>query len=182
MKILILYYSQSKNTKKIATSMSETLKNNHDVDILPIKQANIENISNYDCLFLGAPCHHSTLAKKMLKFMHNLPNLQDMPMVGFFTHSTSMPEESEHYKILYHEWAGNCQIAFETTAKDKNCNLIGTFHCQSSAILPIELFIHKKIITDKEEWKIYKKKLRTHPNESDFHNAQQFALKMVESI
>ncbi|UYP44235.1 hypothetical protein NEF87_000520 [Candidatus Lokiarchaeum ossiferum] len=182
MKILILYYTQSKNTQKIASYMSEALNDFHEVDLCSIKQVQIEKISEYNCLFLGAPCHHSTLAKKMLKFMQNLPNLQNLPLVGFFTHSTAMPEVSEHYKKLYDEWAGNCQTAFETTAKDKNCNLIGTFHCQGSAIFPIELFIHSKIITDKEKWKDYKKELRTHPDESDQKKAQQFALRMVEAI
>ncbi len=64
MKILILYYSESGNTKKIAESMFNALKDVHQIELFSIKKAKIENLQNYDLIFLGAPCHHSTLAKK----------------------------------------------------------------------------------------------------------------------
>ncbi len=105
-----------------------------------------------------------------------------MPVVGFFTHSTTMPAGTDRNKSLYQEWAGRCLPAFETAAQNKKYLLVDVFHCQSSATLPIELFIHAKIIPDKNEWKTYKKEMRTHPNKTDFGDAQQFALKMVNLI
>ncbi|MBN1330924.1 MAG: hypothetical protein JXA54_15740 [Candidatus Heimdallarchaeota archaeon] len=46
----------------------------------------------------------------------------------------------------------------------------------------IEKFIHRQIITDKDEWEDYLPDIRTRPNEEDIENARKFALKILVQI
>ena len=73
MKILILYYSKSGNTKRVAESIHSYTSNHHDSTLMALKKVSIENLRNYDLLFIGAPCQHATIAKQMRVFLKTLP-------------------------------------------------------------------------------------------------------------
>jgi hypothetical protein len=80
----------------------------------------VENLHNTDLFFIGAPCHHATLAKPMLKFLSSLPDTLSCKFAGFYTHSTVLSENSERNKQLIQDWAGKCLKVFEKTAIEKN--------------------------------------------------------------
>lgn len=182
MKILIIYYSQTGNTKQVGDAIHAFTVKDHNSTIMPIKEISLEILNNYDLLFVGAPCHDSTLAKPILKFLNSLPDSPSFKLAGFYTHSTTLPEGTGRKKQLFKDWAGNCHSVFEKTGKEKNIEFLGDFNCQGSASVPIENFIHAKIVTDEEEWNSYKEEMRKHPTQADLDGAQQFAQKVLDKL
>ncbi len=58
MKALIIYWSGTGNTKKVAETIDNTLKNSGVDSVLkPVKEAGAEDLHEYDLVFIGAPSH-----------------------------------------------------------------------------------------------------------------------------
>ena len=179
MKTLVTYFTQTNNTKMIAEAMHEVLSANGDSIIETVRRVDLDVLDQYDLVFVGAPCHDSDLAPPVKGFLEKLPNSK-FKLVGFFTHSTYMPDGTERNQELYDQWAGRCIPTFENACKDKNIELLGYFHCQGKASKPIEGFIRQQIITDDDEWAVYLPELRKHPNSNDIENAKKFAQEILE--
>ena len=64
MKILITYFSNTGNTKKIAKSLKEGLEN-QDVDIFPVKEVDSLSLKNYNLIFLGSGTYASRVNKSL---------------------------------------------------------------------------------------------------------------------
>lgn len=94
MKILIVYYSQSGNTKKVVEIAEERLKTlNHDVTVKNALTAKAEQVSESDLLLIGTPVHGYILfgqkpTKEVKEFLENqLPHdLETKPVIGFATY------------------------------------------------------------------------------------------------
>lgn len=175
MKILITYFSQSGNTEKIAQAIHEVSSKNHESTLKRLKKVKIEELEDYDLVFIGSPCHDSDLAKPALRFLKKIPNSPKFAIAGFYTHSTFLPEGDERIKKLSEKWSGKCITTFEDVKKEKNANLKGYFRCQGIPSPPIEQFIHKTIIKDDEEWADFIEEVKKHPNEKDIEDAKKFA-------
>jgi len=175
MKILITYFSQTGNTEKIAQAIHEISSKNHKPDLRRIKKVKVEELDNYDLVFIGSACHDTDLAKPVLRFLKKIPNSPNYAIAGFFTHSTYLPEGDERRKKLSEEWSGKCSVTFETLKKEKNVNFKGYFRCQGTPTPGIARFIHNSIIKNDEEWAVFIEDLKKHPNEDDIENAKKFA-------
>jgi flavodoxin len=175
MKILITYFSQTGNTEKIAQAIHEVSSKNHESTLKRLKKVKIEELEDYDLVFIGSPCHDSDLAKPALRFLKKIPNSPKFAIAGFYTHSTFLPEGDERIKKLSEKWSGKCIATFEDVKKEKNANFKGYFRCQGIPSPPIEQFIHKTIIKDDEEWADFIEEVKKHPNESDMEDAKKFA-------
>jgi flavodoxin I len=57
-KILVLYYSRSGNTEKMAKAVAEGAKNAGNPDVELNYHVDAEDLANFDALFLGAPTYH----------------------------------------------------------------------------------------------------------------------------
>jgi flavodoxin len=93
MKIGIITYSQTGHTRDVAAQLAEKLQQNHSVDSIHIEgsaddkkdprkitlQA-IPEISDYDCLILGAPVHAFSLAPAMETLLKHWPSLHGKPV------------------------------------------------------------------------------------------------------
>ncbi len=178
MKILTLYYSKSGNTKKIAEAIHNIASINNEASLKSLKEINDTDLNNYDFIFLGAPCHHSTLAKVILSYIEKIPYKPSFKLAGFYTHSTVHADGTERNDYLFNKWAGRSKKAFDNLAKEKEIELLGQFHCQGSASFLIEKFIRSQIIKNKAEWVPYRKEMRLHPTNEDIENAKEFA-KMI---
>ena len=182
MKVLVVYYSKTGNTKLIANVIHEAATINHESTLLPLNKCSIKNLNNYDLLFIGSACHDATLAKQMRMFLKSLPNESTFKFAGFYTHSTVLPEGTARNMQLFKDWAGRCQKVFEKTSDEKGVEFLGDFHCQGKASFLIEKFIQFQIIKNKKEWGPYKKELRLHPTEEDLLAAKNFANEIIEKI
>ena len=175
MKILVTYFSQTGNTEKIAQAIHEVSSKDHESTLKKIKKVKIEELEDYDLVFIGSPCHDSDLAKPALRFLKKIPDSPKNAIAGFYTHSTFLPEGDERIKKLSEKWSGKCIATFEDVKKEKNANFKGYFRCQGIPSPPIEQFIHKTIIKDDEEWADFIEEVKKHPNENDIEDAKKFA-------
>ena len=175
MRILVTYFSKTNNTKRIAEAIHEITSMNNDSTLKNFKNLKVTELSDYDLVFLGSACHHSDLAPPVLKFIKKIPDSPTFKLAGFVTHSTYPPEGSEKHAELFERWAGKCEKTFERLQNEKQIDYKGFFRCMGKPSKPIEIFVHKKIITEDEEWKEYKEEIVKHPNETDIENAKRFA-------
>lgn len=181
MKVLIIYYSETGKTKKIAESIYEVTSQNHDTHLKNLKEVKVDDLNNYDLIFLGSPCHSADLAPPVLKFLEKTPTSPDFKLAGFFTHSVTPSEGSEINKAFYEKWAGKCIKTFEKTKTEKKIDFKGCFRCRGAPSPAVEEFIHKSIIIDENEFQEYVEGARKHPDETDIENAKIFAQEILKN-
>lgn len=106
MKILIVYYSQSGNTKKVVEMTEEGLRAlNHEVTVKNALTAKTEQVLECDLLVIGTPVHGHILfnhkpTKEVKMFLKNqLPDdLEKKPVIGFATYLFFPAKALDHVK------------------------------------------------------------------------------------
>ena len=182
MKILVTYFSQTGNTEQVAKAIHETTSQNHESELIKVKKIKVEDLTNYDLVFIGSTCHDTDLAKPVLRFLKKIPNSPIYKVAGFFTHSTTPPEGSKSDATLFEEWAGRCVKTFENLEKEKQVDFKGYFRCQGAPSPPIEKFIHQTIIKGEDEWEEYLEEVKKHPNALDIENAKKFTQNILNQF
>ena len=176
MKILIVYFTQTNNTEKVAKGIyEELLTQGHKTDLEKIGGITPDILDNYNLVFVGSACHDADLAKPVKQFLEGISHSPLYKMAGFVTHATYMGEGGDRERELYEEWAGKCIKSFNQVCREKDIDFLGYFHCQGAPIPEIAEFIHRVIVTDKEEWNRYIEEVSKHPDEDDLQKAKEFA-------
>ena len=57
-KILVLYYSRTGNTEKMANAVAEGAKSNSDVEVELTYHVDAESLGSYDAILVGSPTYH----------------------------------------------------------------------------------------------------------------------------
>jgi len=66
MKVVVIYYSQSGTTKKMAEIIHEEIKNkNLEADIFSVSEVKPEQLLEYDGIIVGSPTYYGTLAAQI---------------------------------------------------------------------------------------------------------------------
>ncbi len=176
MRILVAYYTQTGNTKRIAQAIHDELTSlGHGVTIENVRGLKVEALAGYEMIFLGSPCHSSDLAKPVKKLLERMETAPGVRLAGFVTHSTYTPDGGERQRKLYEQWAGKCAVSFEAACQAKGLEWKGYFSCQGAPSKPIEIFIRRAAIKDAAEWPGYIAETRKHPNADDETKARAFA-------
>ena len=81
MKSLVVYYSESGNTEKVAKAIATAIAG----DIKRVEEIKPEELAYYDLIFIGTPVHSSRPAKKIEDFLDELPQLQNKKAAAFCT-------------------------------------------------------------------------------------------------
>ena len=181
MKVLVVYYSQTGNTEKIANAIFEEIAGKHEASLEKLQNIAPESTNDYDLVLVGSPCIDSDLAVPVKTFLNDLPDSPKFKLAGFYTHATFMTDD-DGQGSLFSKWAGKCLVSFEQTCKSKQISFLGTFHCMGIPNPRIEQFIRQEIITDEKEWESYLPDVKTRPNEEDIENARKFAQEVVSKI
>lgn len=88
MKVLVIYFSQSGNTKKIAHSIAEGAREAAEVvDVKSIKHVNYEMLEDYDLIGLGSPSWKAD-PPNIRRFYENAPDQKGKHIFSFATHGT----------------------------------------------------------------------------------------------
>ena len=88
MKVLVIYFSQSGNTRKIAHSIAEGAREvAEQVDVRSIKNVTYEMLKDYDLIGLGSPIWKAD-PPNIRKFYKNAPNQKGKHIFSFATHGT----------------------------------------------------------------------------------------------
>src|SRR4030067_19479 len=83
MKICVLYFSRTGNTKRMAEAISDSTK----APIFDIASSQPSVVENYDLLILGTPVEGSRPTKEALAFIERLPKAEGKKAVLFCTYS-----------------------------------------------------------------------------------------------
>lgn len=176
MKILVTFFTVTKNTEKIANAIyNEVSSKNHNVDMKKIHEISETTLHAYDLVFLGSACHDTDVAKPVRRLLDEIPESPNFKLAGFTTHATYIPEGSPRNKELYDAWASTSIKTFQEISKAKKISFKGYFSCMGAPSPAISNFIHETIITNEDEWEEYIKEVVKHPNEKDIQNARKFA-------
>ena len=82
MKITVIYFSQSGNTKKVAEAMGSVfLEKGHTVEQILLREAKPDDASSCDLLGIGAPCFASQAPTPVRNFLRSLPKLENRAFV-----------------------------------------------------------------------------------------------------
>ena len=183
MKVLIGYFSETGNTKRIAQAMGEEVTTGgHDVQIKTVGEIDAGQLGEYDLVIVGSTCHSADVAAPVKNLLDGITAGATFKLAGFATHSTTMPEGDDWKKSMYEKWAGRCPITFETLSKEKGLNLLGYFHCQGAPSPPIDEFIRSTIITDAGQWDEYIEEVKKHPTANDINNAKEFVRNLLAPL
>jgi flavodoxin len=180
MKILVAYYSQTNNTRLIAETIYKHLSKEYQVSLKKIKEISPLVMNEYDLVFIGSACHHSTFAKPVLDLLDKLPKDPPYAMAGFYCHSTyksndPYPRAAE----MFDKWAAKGIETFNEVSLEKGIDFKGVFNCMGAPSLEISRFINSTIIVNEEEWEIYLNEIVKHPSPKDIEDAKMFAEKAV---
>jgi flavodoxin len=160
MKIGIIYYSRTGNTKKLAEIAFDLLKGMlHEVSLFSIENFSPENEQQFDLLIIGSYCDSNNYPKKVHELFASLT--KNKHLASFVTHSTY---SSGPY---YQAWAAGSETFYDSYCSENNVVNKGYFHCQGKPSRAISLFIRSAIIKDKGEWKEFKADMNNHPNEQE---------------
>ena len=111
MKGIVIYDTSYGNTKKIAETISETLKEAEiDVDLLYVKNAKKLNGKDYNFLILGSPTKFGTMSFAVKSFLGKIKSeeWQNKPFAAF---DTENPENIEKSRAENKNWSAAEKIA-----------------------------------------------------------------------
>jgi len=154
-KVLVTYFSQSGNTKKVAESIFEAI--DEDKDIFPVQD--VTDTGEYSLLFIGFPVHAHNVPYKIEAFLKDIPEGKKIAFFsthGSLTGSRLSREAFEHAAIL--------------TPKAK---ILGTFSCRGK-VSPLGL---ESLMQSPEHraWIEMSASAHSHPDENDLEEAKSFA-------
>jgi len=159
MKILVTYYSETDNTKKVAEAIYEVA--DFDKEIKPVQT--IQDTSGYDIIFCGFPVHAHSVPQKVLEFIKLLPEAQKIAF--FSTHGSlrggQLPKQAFEHAL---------SLAVKSV-------VLGHFSCRGQ--------VNPKIIDallkspEHKAWGEEAQSALGHPDENDLADAKTFAVEMI---
>jgi len=182
MNVLVVYYSESGNTEKVARAIYDEVSRENHVDSKRVNEVAVKDLTKYDLIFLGSACHSSDLARPAKEFLNSLPENPKFKLAGFFTHATYVATGDERSDMLFDRWASKCVTSFHNACRDKQIDFKGLFNCQGAPSPPIEAFIKREVVTSTEGWREYIEEARSHPTSNDLRKAREFARAVIASL
>lgn len=171
MKVLITFFSQTGNTKKIAEAMAETL-NEGEVDIKPIENVDASKLKSYDVVFLGSGVYASRVDRSLLKLVKQAPTLPKN-VAYFCTHASLELYQNPFKKIT-------------TLIEKTGAKILGQFDCVGENLgIPEEKqrqMLEKLPPKQKEKALKDKHKIKGRPNQEDLKDAKEFILSLIETL
>jgi flavodoxin/NAD-dependent dihydropyrimidine dehydrogenase PreA subunit len=86
MDISIIYFSQTGNTQKVARAMADVFqKDEHQVRLVALEDANADDATRGDLLGVGTPCFSSRAPQPVMRFLDALPSVKNHKAFVFST-------------------------------------------------------------------------------------------------
>ncbi|WP_258359864.1 4Fe-4S dicluster domain-containing protein [Moorella sulfitireducens] len=89
MKGLVVYYSATGSTKKIAKAIWEGMKGVIETDLASVKEISPQAVAGYDVIGIGAPIWYFREPANVRLFIYNMPSLEGKMCFTFCTHGTA---------------------------------------------------------------------------------------------
>jgi flavodoxin len=175
MKVLVSYYSETGNTEKVARAIHEEVSKEHVALLEPVKKVTIEDLTKFDLIFLGSPCHSADLSVPVKRILDEFPRSPRFKLAGFFTCAATLD--------TIDKYAGKCMISFEKACKEKGVDFLGCYNCQGnpSPQLTKSMKAGGAPLSDDEMRKYFDEVVK-HPTPKDLQKAKGFARKILEKF
>ncbi len=160
MNILVAYYSETGNTRKVAEAIFASLRLTRK-KLLPIDQA--EDLDPYNLIYCGFPVQHHSIPAPMVHFLKSLPKGKQIAL--FATHGSLRGGE----KALSAFFAAISLLPGQT--------IIGTFGCRGQ-VRP-QLIDEWLESPQHQAWAREAQSASGHPDATDLHDAREFAETML---
>jgi flavodoxin len=163
MNILIAFYSESGNTRKVAEAMASGLSSAPDtiVDLRHIEEVNPARWENYDLIFIGTPAISWTVAEPVKTAFENFPP-NTFPVFKLALFVT--------YGVPDIQFYGECIELIKSYCKKLNVEYLGEYSC-----LGEHRVIDRLAEAHPEKVALAKTSLG-HPDEADLQKAADFAV------
>jgi flavodoxin len=156
MNILVAYYSETGNTRKVAEAIFASLRHSQK-KILPIDQA--EDLEPYHLIYCGFPVQNHGVPARMAHFLKSVPKGKQIAL--FATHGSLRGGE----KALSAFFAAISQLPGRT--------IVGTFGCRGE-VNP-QLIDEWLEAPQHQAWAREAQSANGHPDATDLHDAGEFA-------
>lgn len=150
MKVLLLYFSQTGNTKKITDQIAKGITKKAQCDIQPLKGYDTSKLTDYDLVGLGFPVFFYHEPFNVRDFIEELPPLNNQHWFIYVTHANAI---------------GEALPIVSKSLKTKGATVIGYHDCYADATVP---FYPKPLYID------------GHPDEIELEEVRQFGEYIVE--
>jgi flavodoxin len=91
-RILIVYFSQTGNTRKMAELVAKGAaeSGDHDVTLVEVREFDLDTLPSFDAFALGSPDYYTYMAGEMKtlfdRSLARVPDLKGKPFVSFVSH------------------------------------------------------------------------------------------------
>ena len=170
MNVLVTYWSQTGNTRKIAQTIFDAINCNKELKTFE----DVESLDGFDLAFIGFPIMQFGPAKSAMTFIKSHAEGQNIAL--FVTHA--MPTESKDPRqqtMLENELEKCRQIC--THAK-----LLGMYHCQGELSEPLAHELKDSEIPMLMEFAGMQPSTKGHPSREEVEMAKEFAKEMIMKI
>jgi len=181
-KVLVVYYSETGNTEKVARAIADEVSRDHQVHLKKLNEVTAGSLSNYDLVFLGSACHDADLTTPVKGLLEAIPNAPKFKLAGFFTHATYTLGGTKNQNIMFKRWASKCVTSFQEANREKQIDFKGYYNCQGAPSPPLQDFIRREIVTAPDEWEEYIKDVMKHPTSEDLQKAKEFAREILQEF
>jgi len=120
MKGIVIYDTSYGNTRKIAETIAETLKDSGiEVDTFYVKKVKKLSAKDYSFLVLGSPTRYGTMSFTVKRFLGRVKS-KEWASKPFAAFDTENPENIEQSRIQNKEWSAAEKIAVKLRDKQMN--------------------------------------------------------------
>ena len=117
-RILILYFSLSGSTARVAEAMAFGLRAKAcRVDLCNLKDERPPRLDGYDLLGIGSPAYYFRPPFNVMDYLNNLPDFEGLPSFVFTLHGT---------------YPGDAGNAIRKALEKKGSNVLGYFPCHGA--------------------------------------------------
>lgn len=162
MNILVAYYSQTGNTRKVAEAIFAGIRHNQKI-LLPIDQ--VDDSGKYDLIFCGFPVQHHSIPAPVTHFLKGIPPGKKLAL--FATHGSLRGGE----KAISAFYAALSLTSGQT--------ILGTFGCRGQ--VKFELLNEWMEKPHERTWAMEAQSANGHPDAADLEDARSFAEIMLYS-
>ncbi|WP_022663837.1 flavodoxin family protein [Desulfospira joergensenii] len=170
MKVLVTFFSQSGNTKKIAKAIYEQASESEEAELKKLEDVSPGDTAGYDFIFIGSPLHSGSLAAPVKECLNQIQSGPGQKMAGFITHFAPAYPEQDMDRFAE---------PIKTVCREKEIEYLGCFDCQGFLTESLHEMVQKKMNLTDEQWADMVKQMTGRPNEEDEGNARAFAKKIL---
>ena len=172
MKILVTYYSDTGNTKKIAESIMDGLEN-QEVDLIPVKEVDPTTLQSYDLVFLGSGIYGFNVNRKVTSLIKKAEKLPPK-FAYFYTHESITPWPDAYKSV--NKIIGNF-----------DCEILGEFDCCGENLVPKaeeqrQVMLGRLTPEKRKEAEKNILSVKGHPDDTDCEKARSFATSILKKL